>query len=105
MSKLNTSGKRPLEYKVLILPDLVEEKSKGGIILVDREKEQFAKTECVLVDAGALAFKKDNGEPWADAPKIGDRVAIAKYAGYVIEGKDNKQYRLVADREILYVEE
>jgi co-chaperonin GroES (HSP10) len=108
MSNLNTSGKRPLEYKVLISIDEVEEKTASGIILVNeeyKEKHQFAKTEGVLVAMGALAFKKDNGDDWVDAPKVGDRIAIATYAGYVIKGKDGKQYRLVSDREILYVEE
>lgn len=107
MSNLNTSGKKPLEYKVLILPDTVEEKTSGGILIPEsqQEKQQFAKTEAILVAKGALAFKKDNGDDWADAPKVGDRVAIATYAGYVIKGKDGKQYRLVSDREILYVEE
>lgn len=107
MSNLNTSGKKVLEYKVLILPDVVEEKTAGGIFIPEpqQEKQQFAKTEGVLVAMGALAFKKDNGDDWVDAPKVGDRIAIATYAGYVIKGKDGKQYRLVSDREILYVEE
>jgi len=107
MSNLNTSGKKVLEYKVLILPDVVEEKTAGGIFIPEaqQEKQQFAKTEGVLVAMGALAFKKDNGDDWVDAPKVGDRIAIATYAGYVIKGKDGKTYRLVSDREILYVEE
>ena len=107
MSNLNTSGKKVLEYKVLILPDVIEEKTAGGIFIPENqlEKQQFAKTEGILVAMGALAFKKDNGDDWVDAPKVGDRIAIATYAGYVIKGKDGKTYRLVSDREILYVEE
>jgi co-chaperonin GroES (HSP10) len=107
MSKLNNSGVRTFEYKVLILPDVVEEKTASGIFIPEtlQDKMQFAKTEGVLVAFGALAFKKDNGENWDDAPKIGDRVAIAAFSGYPINGKDGKTYRLVSDREILYVEE
>tara|TARA_R110000868_G_scaffold141414_1_gene357942 strand:+ start:3041 stop:3367 length:327 start_codon:yes stop_codon:yes gene_type:complete len=108
MSNLNTSGAKPLEWKVLILPDVVEEKTAGGIFLPEilKEKKQFAETKGVVIAMGAQAFKKDfKDEYWEDAPKVGDRIAIAAFSGYVIEGKDGKSYRMIGDREILYVEE
>jgi chaperonin GroES len=100
----NESGIFPTEYKVLVSPVVVEEKSKGGIILPDEKKErdQFAQMEGVLVALSPLAFTYDD---WKEAkpPKVGDRVLFAKYAGTVVKGKDGKDYRLANDKDVAAV--
>ena len=96
----NTSGIQPVEYKVLVLPEQIEEKTEGGIILPDttKEKEEWAQIKATLVAVGGNAFKDpDWNEP---VPQIGDQVYIAKYAGNFIEGIDGKEYRLCNDKDI-----
>lgn len=94
---MNTSGLQPVEYKILIEPEEVEQKSTGGIILAPTttEKEKMAQVRGTLVAVGGNAF-----EDWLPPlPKVGDRIWYAKYAGYVIKGDDGKEYRLANDKD------
>ena len=103
----NNSGIRPTEYKVLVLPKLTDEKSKGGIILPDESKDrnQFAQMEGELVAVSPLAFTYASADEWngTDKPKPGDRVLFAKYAGALVKGKDGVDYRLVNDKDLAAV--
>lgn len=96
---MNKSGIEPMEFKVLIAPKKVEEKTQGGIYLPDqaRDKERFAMQEGVLVAVGALAFTEPN---WLEKPKVGDTVMFDRYAGGLIKGRDGEEYRLINDKEI-----
>ena len=96
------SGIYPLEYKVLVLPDQQPEKTKGGIYITDtiREKEEMAEIEGDLVAVGPLAF-----EEWKTKPVVGARVHFAKYAGVYVKGNDEKNYRLINDKDILAIRE
>lgn len=100
----NTSGILPTEYKVLIAPVEVDQKTKGGIIIPDetKDRDQYAQMRGVLVAISPLAFTYDD---WKDAkpPKVGDEVLFAKYAGAVVDGKDGKKYRLTNDKDIAAV--
>ena len=96
----NTSGIQPVEYKVLVLPEKIEEKTEGGIYMPDstKEKEEWAQIKATLIAVGGSAFcDPDWKKP---IPQIGDQVYIAKYAGNFIEGKDGKEYRLCSDKDI-----
>jgi len=95
----NKSGIQPIEYKVLVLPDILSDATVGGIIRPDRVKEieQAAAVRGWLVAAGGKAFE-DFGEPM---PKIGDRIQYAKYSGvHEVPGADGKQYILCNDKDI-----
>jgi len=102
---MNTSGIQPVEYKILILPEQAEETDEtlkrakaAGLVLVDKttEREKMAQVKGRLVAAGGNAF-----EDWAGrAPKVGDAVYFAKYAGYVIKGDDGQEYRLCNDKDV-----
>ena len=96
---MNEPGIRPLEYKVLVKPLEVEEKTKGGIYLPEttKDKEKFAKQEGILIAVGAIAFTDPD---WLDRPKVGDKVLYDRYAGCTVQGKDGNEYRLIADKEI-----
>jgi chaperonin GroES len=101
--KPNPSGIVPVEYKCLIRPVIVEEKTKGGIIVPDqvRERDQYAVQEGEIVAVSPLAFTYH--DPWPDEavkPKAGDRVLFAKYAGGTRKGADGVEYRLINDRDI-----
>ena len=94
----NESGICPVEFKVLVLLDKVEEKTDGGIYLPEqtREKEEWASQRGTLIAVGGNAF-----EDWKGAiPKPGDRVYAARYAGSNVDGKDGKTYQLMNDKEL-----
>lgn len=104
--KLNPSGIIPTEYRVLIRPVTVDEKTKGGIIVPDqtRERDQYAVQEGEIVAVSPLAFTYH--EPWpeeAAKPTTGDRVIFAKYAGSTRKGRDGVEYRVINDRDIVAV--
>lgn len=104
MKNENTSGISPTEYKILVLPKIVEDRSKGGIIIPDitKERDQFAQMEGKLVAVSPLAFSYANECEWgaAEKPAPGDRVLFAKYSGAVVTGADGKEYRLVNDKDV-----
>jgi len=96
----NKSGITPVGLSVLVLPDQVEEKSTGGIIVAtttELDRFQMAQTDAQVIAIGPLA--------WHDEPsprcKVGDRVIIAKYTGMVRQGNDDLKYRLVLDSDIV----
>ena len=95
----NKSGIQPIEYKVLVLPDILSDETVGGIIRPDRVKEieQAAAVRGYLVAFGGKAFE-DFGDP---VPKIGGRIQYAKYSGvHQVPGADGKQYILCNDKDI-----
>jgi co-chaperonin GroES (HSP10) len=95
----NKSGIQPIEYKVLVLPDTLSDKTAGGIIRPERQQEieQAAAVRGYLVAFGGKAFE-DFGDP---VPKTGDRIQYAKYSGvHQVPGADGKQYILCNDKDI-----
>ncbi|MFV2058127.1 MAG: hypothetical protein ACC707_16800 [Thiohalomonadales bacterium] len=91
----NESGFFPFDCKVLVLPDYIEETSEGGIVLNSNTVDQhdLVVTEGYLVASGGGA---DVGELVS-----GDRVVWAMYAGQMIDGDDEKQYRLINDTDLV----
>lgn len=99
----NKSGISPTGGHVLISPDPVEEKTKGGIYLPDttRDSEQRAATTGTVIAIGPGAWLDlDDGQPWAE---VGDHVSYARYAGVEMVGKDEESYTLINDNDILAV--
>lgn len=70
---------KPVGYRVLIKPDKVEEKSKGGIIIntIDAKREQAAQVIGEVVAVGDYCWTEYEA-PWA---KVGDKVYYQKYSG------------------------
>lgn len=77
----------PVGYKLLIRPDKVEEKSKGGIIVSSptmKKMEEIAQVIGTVLEIGELCWDK-HGAPWA---KVGDRVLYQRHSGMrVPDGK------------------
>lgn len=99
----NNSGINPTGHYVLVLPDPVEEKTKGGIFLPNEtiENEQRDTTKGTLVAVGPIGWAEfGDGTPWA-AP--GARVSYGKYAGRDMKGADGKAYVLMNCEDILAV--
>jgi chaperonin GroES len=90
----------PAGHRVIVKPDPLEEKSKGGIVIAygeDKKRVEQAQHTGVIVSVGPNAWKAfDDGVPWA---AVGDRVYFAKYGGFLIE-QDGEQYRLLNDEDI-----
>jgi co-chaperonin GroES (HSP10) len=108
-SNLNTSGYKVPEFRILILPEVVEEKTSGGIIIPETIKDdlQGAKTLATIVDIGEKAFDQGTDREWKEKPKVGDKVLIPSYEGYRLnkdQTKDGKEYRIILDRHILAIQ-
>ncbi|MBM3802795.1 MAG: co-chaperone GroES [Acidimicrobiia bacterium] len=97
--KKNASGISPLGYRVLVRPDALEERTKGGIVIPATEREKFdrAQQTGVLVAVGTTAWK-EYAEPLAS---VGDRVVFARYGGAHMTGKDGVLYRLLNDEQVV----
>lgn len=101
---LNTSGIQPLDLRVLVLPDPVEEKTVGGIILPDqhKEREKYATIFGTLIAAGENAWEEAAARSDKFAkPQPGDRIVISKYGGVLLTGKDGREYRLMNDEDVI----
>lgn len=107
MKKCVVSGKclQPIEYKVLVLPDLIEETDETvkrfkalGMELPEKEmeREKYKQVTGKLICVGGKAFC-DFGDP---SPSVGDDVYFAKYAGQIIKSDDGTEFRLMSDKDI-----
>lgn len=102
---MNGKVLQPIEYKVIVKPDLIEETDDAikrfkalGMELPDAEKERDKQRQITgtLVAIGGLAFD-GFGDPM---PKVGDKTYFAKYAGLVIKSDDGTEFRLMNDKDI-----
>jgi len=72
----------PVECKVLIMPDVVSDKSAGGMYLPDsaRERQQYSIDRGVVMAVGEGFFENMPGP----VPQVGDKIIFNKYAGSLI---------------------
>lgn len=89
---------KPLNDKIVILPDDAPEKSAGGIILAGN-KEKPTKGLVVAVGAGRVL---DNGTRVKPEVEVGNQVVYGQYVGTEIE-IDGKKHRIVSEGDILAV--
>lgn len=109
LPSLNMSGIDPVEYKVVVLP--VEEKGyvelKGGFKLhkpdETKERDKHAAMEGELVAISPLAFGYEQWPEESQKPRVGDRVVFARYSGITLTGRDNKEYRIMNDKDVVAV--
>jgi len=102
---MNGSGIRPMGYNVLVKPDEVEKKTKGGIILPETklEKDEFGRMEGMLVAVSPMAFSWSDWPDGQAKPEVGQRVIFSRYAGSEVTGKDGAKYWLMKDESIVGV--
>ena len=93
----------PAGHRVLVKPDDPPEKI-GSLYVPAYVKDNRAVENVfgVIVAIGPTAWKAfDEGLPWA---KVGDRVAFAKYGGFILEDPDSKEkLRLLNDEDIISI--
>lgn len=102
-TSVNNSGIYPVDLKVLVKPETLEETTEGGIVIPGnvRARHDMAGIKATLVAVGSEAFSEIKNR---DArPKPGSIISIAKFAGYLIKGKDGVEYRLISDIDIVAV--
>lgn len=96
----NTSGVVELcEYKCIVLPDPVQEKTEGGLYKPDtvRDREKYQTCKATFILASANAFRDWGGY----RPEPGDRIYVAVASGMLHEGLDKKLYRIVTDKDVI----
>lgn len=105
----NPSGIEPIEYKVLIRPNVEDGviKLKGGFQLIKpdetKERDQHATMEGMIVRMSPLAFGYEQWPAGSRKPEVGDAVVFARYSGLNITGKDGVEYRLMNDKDVVAV--
>lgn len=95
---------KPAGHRVLVKPDVVEEVSKGGIIIQHTNKDRIADAQISgeLIAVGPNAWAAfDDGKPWA---KPGDRVLFAMHGGYSIK-VNGEVFRVMNDEDITAIVE
>lgn len=99
----NPSGIAPMDLRVLVLPDKPKDRSAGGILLPDQhvEREEWAVDKGVLVAVGENAWSEAARNQGFAPPRVGDRVAFAKYAGRIMTGADGEKYRIMNDEDVI----
>lgn len=91
---------KAVSFRVVVKPDEVQEKSKGGIVLaVDKKLERNAQVTGVIVDIGEDVYAAFKPMSQHAGLKVGDRVFYAKYAGKWIENPDTGENLLVLNDE------
>jgi len=96
---VNETGIHPVEYKVLIKVEKVKEKTEGGIIIpeTNKERDKFAQQRGELIAVSPDAFTEPK---WLKTPKVGDTVLFSRYAGKYVMGNDGEEYKLMNDKEL-----
>lgn len=103
---INPTGIKPVEFKVLIRVDDIDNQTQGGLWIPDTalDRQQMAHDRGTLVAVSDMAFLEWEGL----IPKEGDSIIFNKYAGSVIHfeekgTRDRQQYRLCNDKDICAV--
>ncbi len=91
----------PLEDRIVVKPQDVEEKTAGGIVLPDTAREKPLMGKVIAVGAGKLL---DNGRRAAMNVKKNDVVLYGKYSGSDIE-IDGEDYKILRESEVLGIVE
>jgi len=98
---------KPQGYRILVKPDPVENRSKGGIIMaIDEKLEKGGIQRGVLIDFGPLAWKAHDvnfsGKPWANR---GDYVYFARFAGKFVQdpADPDQEYLIMNDEDLLAI--
>lgn len=96
----NKSGFRATGHRVLLKPFEVEQKSAGGIVLVEKtvNQEEQAAVMAIVVEIGNDAWNDKSN----DFCQVGDKVLIGQYTGkFSVSPVDGVKYRFVQDLDII----
>ena len=89
---------QPLGDRVLVKPDVAEEKTASGLFIPDTAKEKPQRGTVIAVGGG----KVENGVKIDMTVKAGDKVLYGKYSGIELT-LDNEEYMIMRESDILGV--
>jgi chaperonin GroES len=103
MTKVKTIPLRPAGWRILIKPNEVSEKSKGGVYIPD-DLQDIAKLSNVVgqvIAVGSEAYRdpKKFTSAWVEE---GQWVVISKFGGAKFK-HNGEEYRLINDDEVLAI--
>lgn len=103
---LNDCPLKPVQFKIVVKVDEVEQKTAGGIYIPDTSKDaqQFSITRGTIVAVGPAAFTDHDQYPeGSEIPEVGSRIYFQKFAGASLNGAiDNTiVYRVIEDTDIV----
>ncbi len=100
-----SSGINPIVYNVVVKPEKVAEQTSGGLYVPDaaRERDQYGEHKGTLVAVSPMAFSFVEWPDDVPKPQIGQRVIFVKYAGTLVQGADDEDYRVMNDKDVLGV--
>ena len=90
---------KPLDDRLVVLPDDPEEVTSGGIVLPDSAREKPQRGKVIATGPGKLL---DSGKRGKMSVKKGDVVFYGKYSGTEVEVND-ETYVLVRENDILAI--
>ena len=90
---------RPLHDRVLVESLDSEEKTSGGIIIPDTEKEKPQEGKVIAVGPGS---KSEDGKITPMDVKVGDHVLFGKWSGTEVK-VDGKDYSIMKESDIMGV--
>jgi chaperonin GroES len=90
---------KPLADRVVIKPEVAEEKTKGGIILPDTAKE---KPVIGTVIAAGPGKRGDDGKIQPLEVKVGDKVLYGKYSGTEVT-IDGEEYLIMRESDLFAI--
>lgn len=96
----NTSGFSATGHRVLCLPEVIKEKTEGGIVLLEktRQAEKSLSVYVKVIEIGHDAWSDKS----TDYCEVGDTVLVGQYVGkFEVSPKDGKEYRIVNDLDII----
>lgn len=93
----------PAGFRIKVKPDDPPEKIGSLFVpLSVKATRSIENVKGTIVAIGKKAWAAfDDGEKWAE---VGDRIAFAKYGGFVMEEEDTKeQFRILNDEDIIAI--
>jgi chaperonin GroES len=116
----NKSGIFPCGNHVLVKPDVIEEKSKGGVVIpdwvIERHQQSVSYGYIIAVGPDYCKHSVEITERYIDGvwkpverktikfserfAEPGDRIAFAIYSGRECTGEDGEKYVLINDQDI-----
>lgn len=90
---------KPLADRVVVKPEVAEEKTKGGIILPDTAKEKPVIGTIVAVGPGK---RTEDGKIQPVEVKVGDKVLYGKYSGTEVT-IDGEEYLIMRESDLFAI--
>jgi chaperonin GroES len=100
----NPSGVTPLDLRVVVRPDPVETKTKGGIIIPDetKEREKYATVKGTLIAAGENAWEEAAAAlPQFHPPSARRPHHDRQIWRHPLQGHDGDDYRIMNDEDVI----